>query len=145
MQVWFRKQTQAVKALPLAVLSEEESIALLNKHQRDLPSDNPEIGAIAAEPGGLHLALHGVGSFLVDYQNDVTIAAYLEQLRGPDLLQHPSLQGRGEIREVSPTLRGQHIGRTFAISYEKLKTADQIDQLALTILARAVCFVPGEG
>ena len=37
-----------------------------------------------------------------------------------------------------------HVGRTFAVSYERLDASDPTDELARALLARAACFAPGE-
>jgi tetratricopeptide (TPR) repeat protein len=63
-------------------------------------------------------------------------------LRHGDLLDHPSLQGRGS--EASPTDHERHVARTFALSYERLDAADADDGLARSLLARAAYFAAGE-
>lgn len=63
-----------VQMLPLGVLSREESIHLLGKHRPDLPADDADLDAIAAELGDLPLALHLAGSFLAKYRRVVTPA-----------------------------------------------------------------------
>lgn len=37
-----------------------------------------------------------------------------------------------------------HVARTFAMSYERLDTADETDEMALALLAWTACFAPGE-
>jgi len=130
----------AVQALPLGLLSREESIALLHKHRPDLTE--AEADAIAKELDDLPLALTLAGSFLHHYRNAVTPAAYLTQLRDKSLLEHPSLQGKGT--DWSPTGHEVNIGRTFALSFDKLDQNDPIDGFALALLARAACLAPGE-
>jgi hypothetical protein len=58
------------------------------------------------------------------------------------LLAHPALQGRGS--HCSPTKHDLDIGRTFALSYDRLEAVDETDALALALLGRAACFAPGE-
>ena len=124
------------------MLARTESVALLRKHRPDLAADDPALDAIAAELGDLPLALHLAGSFLARYRHAPVgqPAAYLEAVRRPDLLEHRSLTMEGE----SPTGHEQHVARTFALSYDQLDPADEIDQMALAILARAAWFAPGE-
>lgn len=129
-----------VQPLPLGVLARAESVALLQRFLADQPPDaTAMLDAIAAELGDLPLALHLAGSFLERYQKVVTPAAYLAQLRRPDLLQHRSLISG----DLSPTDHEQHVARTFALSYDRLAATDPVDQLALKLLARAAHFAPG--
>lgn len=102
------------------------------------------MAGLAAELGDLPLALHLAGSFLERYAEapDGQPAVYLEALRQGGLLQHPSLQGR--FAGLSPTSHEAHVGRTFALSLEKLHPEDETDALALALLARAAWFAPGE-
>jgi tetratricopeptide (TPR) repeat protein len=133
-----------VQLVPLGMLQRGESLALLRRHRADLGANDADLDAIAAELGDLPLALHLAGSFLARYRQAVTPAAYVAQLRQPDLLAHPSLQGRQLTRDLSPTQHEQHVARTFALSYDRLDPADAIDALALALLARAAYFAPGQ-
>ncbi len=135
-----------VAVLALDVLPRPESVALLQnlagfRGYASYPNlRGLEAEAIAAELGDFPLALSLAGSFLARYRT-VTPAAYLAQLRDQTLLDHPSLQGRGSGH--SPTGHEQHVGRTFALSYDKLDPAGETDRAALALLARAACFAPG--
>jgi tetratricopeptide (TPR) repeat protein len=129
-----------VRTLGLGVLPRAESVALLRTFRPDLAEDDPQLDALAAELGDLPLALHLAGSYLARYRHLIIPSAYLTQLRSPALLQHPSMQSK----QFSPTDHRQHVGRTFALSYERLDSSDAIDALALKLLVRAACFVPGE-
>jgi tetratricopeptide (TPR) repeat protein len=129
-----------VAALPLGVLKRAESIELLRKFHPDL--SETAAGQIAQELGDLPLALHLAGSFLARYQTVVSPENYLARLREPEVLAHASLQGRG--LEHSPTKHELHVGRTFAVSYERLDGDDETDRMALALLARAAYFAPGE-
>lgn len=129
-----------VRTLLLSVLSRRESIELLQNHCPDLALDNADLIAIAAELDDLPLALHLAGRFLALYRADVGPAEYVRQLRGPDILKHPSLRSGGN----SPTGHEQHVARTFALSYERLSDTNSIDRAARALLARAASFAPGE-
>ncbi len=111
----------AVQSLPLDVLRREESIALLRQHQPD--AGDATLDAIAAELGDLPLALHLAGSYMARYRRAITPAQYLEQLRDPNLLEHPSFKGSG----ISPTGHVQNVYRTIALSYDKLDPDDPVD------------------
>jgi hypothetical protein len=106
-----------VQLVPLGILQRDESLTLLHHHRPDLGPDNADLRAIAAELGDLPLALHLAGSFLARYRYTITPAAYLAQLRQPNLLDHLSLQGWQLTRDLSPTQHEQHVARTFALSY----------------------------
>jgi tetratricopeptide (TPR) repeat protein len=120
------------------------SLELLRKFRSDVPAETPSLAAIAAELGDLPLALHLAGSFLERYAEAPAgqPAAYLEALRRGGLLQHPSLQGKFAGR--SPTSHEASVGRTFALSIERLKPVDETDVFALALLARAAWFAAGE-
>jgi tetratricopeptide (TPR) repeat protein len=133
-----------IRVLALDVLHREESLALLYHHRPDLSADDADLDAIAAELGDLPLALHLAGSFLARYRMAISPAAYLAQLRRPDLLVHPSLRGWKLTRELSPTRHEQHVARTFALSYDRLDPADPTDAHARALLARAAYFAPGQ-
>jgi tetratricopeptide (TPR) repeat protein len=129
-----------VEVLQLGVLEHEESVALLRKFRPDLTDD--EADTIAEELGDLPLALHLAGSYLARYRHAVAPEDYLAQLQDKALLDHPSLQGRGAT--LSPTDHKLHVARTFALSYQRLDSADPTDALALALLSRAAYFAPGE-
>ncbi|HEX6898662.1 MAG TPA: FxSxx-COOH system tetratricopeptide repeat protein [Thermoanaerobaculia bacterium] len=133
-----------VKTLALGTLKRADSIRLLHSFRSDLAADETLFNEIADELGDLPLALHLAGSFLARYQDSSLgkPAAYLEQLRKGDLLNHPSLQGRGA--DFLPTEHDRHVAKTFALSYEKLSPEDPVDALAQALLARAAHFAPGE-
>ncbi|HEX6287740.1 MAG TPA: FxSxx-COOH system tetratricopeptide repeat protein [Herpetosiphonaceae bacterium] len=129
-----------VHPLPLDVLPRAESLALLRTFRPDLPAADADLHAIAAALGDLPLALHLAGSFLAKYRHALTPAQYLERLQAPTLLDDRSLQAAG----LSPTQHVQHVARTFEQSYARLDPAERTDALALTLLAHAACFAPGE-
>jgi tetratricopeptide (TPR) repeat protein len=131
-----------VHEVSLGVLARTESLDLLRKHRPDLALDDPALDSIAAELGDLPLALHLAGSYLARYRRTPfgRPAAYFEAVRRSDLLAHRSLAVEGQ----SPTGHEQHVARTFALSYDRLRPANAIDQMALVTLARAAWFAPGE-
>jgi len=141
-QRWDR--SLGVQSIQISTLPRAASIELLRKFRPDVPREEPALSDIAAELGDLPLALYLAGSFLERYAEapDGQPAAYLEALRQGGLLRHPSLQGK--FAGISPTSHETHVGRTFALSIEKLKPEVEIDALALALLARAVHFAPGE-
>lgn len=128
--------------IQLGMMSHTESIGLLSRCCPKINTDDPVVHQIAEELGNLPLALHLAGSFLSRYWASTTTASYLEQLRRPNLLAHPSLQGRSQRRELSPTLHEQNVARTFALSYERLQIDDEVDVIATKILARASQLAP---
>ncbi len=141
-QRWDR--SLGVQPVPISTLPRPASIELLRKFRPDVSQEDPALSALAAELGDLPLALHLAGSFLERYAEapESQPAAYLEALRQGGLLQHPSLQGK--FAGLSPTSHEAHVGRTFALSLEKLKPEDETDALALALLARAAYFAPSE-
>ncbi len=132
-----------VRSLALATLPRAASVALLRGFRPDLTGD-PALGGIAEEIGDLPLALHLAGSFLARYRHAPFghPGTYLTQLREGELLQHRSLVG--QCAGYSPTGHANHVGRTFALSYERLDPGDTTDALARSLLSRAVFFAPGE-
>jgi tetratricopeptide (TPR) repeat protein len=132
-----------IAALPLGVLPRAESVALLHQHRPDI--NHADANAIAEELGDLPLALHLAGSYLetfVDSENFGDPQAFLAELRDARLLQHPALEG--ENTTPSPTNHALHVGKTFALSIERLDATDATDALALALLARAAYLAPGE-
>ncbi len=141
--VW--SATLGVKAVPLDELSREQSVALLKKYRTYPPEEEVNLEAIAEVLGDLPLALHLAGSFLAEYKNNPALgspAAYLEKIRQTPALEHPSMSGEGA--HDSPTKHEQDVSRTFQVSYERLDAADEVDALALRLLAHAAYFAPGE-
>jgi hypothetical protein len=142
-QRWDR--SLGVQSVQISTFPRPASLELLRKFRPDIAQEDPALSAIAAELGDLPLALYLTGSFLERYAEapEGQPAAYLEALRQGGLLQHPSLQG--SFVRISPTSHEAHVGRTFALSLEKLKPEDETDAaLALALLARAAHFAPGE-
>ena len=128
---------------PLDALAREQSIALLCQFRPDLPADDADLDALAAELGDLPMALHLAGSYLKKYTNRVvTPATLLAQFQQPDLLNHRALQGKHT--KQSYTNHDLNIGRSFALSYGQLHADDEIDALAIQLLARMAYFAPGE-
>ena len=132
---------QGIQSLPLGVLPRSESIALLRQFRPDLCDE--DANAIAAEVGDLPLALQLAGGFLKCYEHSSAgqPRVYLQQMRDKQLLGHPALQGRGAT--YSPTDHENHVGRTFALSYDKLNKIDRIDAFALALLLRITFFAHG--
>lgn len=137
--------TLGVVPVQLTTLTRPASIELLRGFRPDLAASEPALDGIASELGDLPLALHLAGSFLRTYRNTSfgEPPAYLKSLLQTDVLNHPSLRGRGSY-ELLPTGHDAHVGRTFALSFERLNLASPTDALAADFLARAVWFAPGE-
>jgi len=131
-----------VQTVSLNVLRREDSVRLLRRYIADVETDARDLDEIAVRLGDLPLALHLAGSFLGRYRYAISPAEYLNQLGNSSLLSHPSLSGRGAGR--SPTKHELSVARTFAMSYEKLVSADHIDAQATRLLARAAHLFPGE-
>ena len=128
----------SIKTLPLATLERAESITLLQRYKK--PLDHDDADRIAAALGDLALALHMAGSFLKRYP--IAPAEYLEQLSDANPLDHASLKGRK--MKFSPTKHDLDVGKTFAVSLDKLDPSDATDVLARDLLARAAIFAAGE-
>ncbi len=134
-------KTMGVQRLPIRKLPRTQSVQLLEKFVEG-HIDLTHLDAIANELGDLPLALHLAGSFLATYSDDITAETLLAQLRDPQLLDHPAMQGRGA--GASPTKHDQQILRMFSLSFNSLAAEDKIDILAHDLLLRAACFAPGE-
>ena len=126
--------------LPLDVLDRQESVELLRKYRTDLRADNPHLHTIAEELGDLPLALDLAGRYLYKYRHEVEPVQYLEEIRRPELVDHPSLQ---QARGVSPTRHDMNVWRTFAVSYRRLDADDEMDRTAVRLLVRAAHLAPG--
>ncbi|MEW8496200.1 MAG: tetratricopeptide repeat protein, partial [Candidatus Thiodiazotropha taylori] len=133
---------QGIHPLALGVLSPTESCSLLAEYRPDL-KDAPHLGAIAEALGHLPLALHLAGCYLNLYPHSPLgdPARYLEKLQDPALLAHPSLSGNDSH---SPTEHEQHVGKTFALSWDQLDPEDTTDTIALNLLSEAAVLAPGE-
>ena len=118
--------------------SRAESVDLLHRLAPHVAAAT--LDTIAEELGDLPLALHLAGSYLYRYRLALAPADYLAQLRDPALLRHPSLQSQS----LSPTGHIQHVGRTFALSYDRLDLADPQERLAQRLLVCMAHFAPGE-
>ncbi len=126
----------------LDVLPRDQSVALLRQFRPDLPADDTDLAAIAAELGDLPLALHLAGSFLRLNRFDMSPADYLAELRTTALLEHPSLHQTDQTR--SATNHPLHVRRTLALSYDQLDTNEPADALARLLLLHASHFALGE-
>lgn len=130
--------TLRAATLPLEVLTSGESAALLKTLCPRLMQ--PEATQVAEALGWLPLALHLAGSYLDRYGTPVD--DYLKALGSPELLDHPSMIGRG--MKDRPTDRELHVAKAFALSFDQLRSAEPVDVAAVALLARAACLAPGE-
>ena len=135
--VW--AQGLEVKTMSLDVLDPLESSQLLQRIASHI--NESEAVDIAQEVGRLPLALQLAGSFLCRYQQ-VSPSAYLTQLRDEGLLQHPSLRGHGTSQ--SPTGHDLSVARTYALNWERLNPANEVDAAARQLLVYAACLAPDE-
>lgn len=127
--------SRGVAVVSLDVLARTESVRLLRQLA---PSLNvAEADGIATKLADLPLALHLAGSFLGRYST-VAPAVYLRQLHQRNLIDHPSLGGRGAER--SPTDHDLSVARTFMLSYEQLLPQTPPHDLLLAI----ACCAAGE-
>ena len=91
------------------------------------------------------MALHLAGSFLETYRDDPLLghpADLLAELRDTRLLQHLALLG--EDVTPSPTNHVLHVGKTFAVSYDRLQPDEPVDAVSVALLARSAWFAAGE-
>jgi hypothetical protein len=135
--------TLGVATLPLDVLPRRDSIELLLRYRPDLAPNDPGLDAVAAELGDLPLALHLAGSYLYAYR-EVGLDDYLTELRQEAVVQHASLLGRGLEKVANPTRHVQGVAQTFALCLGRLDREDQVDRVAIALLARMACMAPGE-
>lgn len=127
--------------LPLDVLDRRKSVELLQQYRPDLTVEDSQLHTIAEELGDLPLALDLAGRYLDRYRREVAPVAYLEEIRRPELLEHPSLR---QATGISPTRHDLDVWRTFAVSYQRLDAEDETDRVSMNILARAARLAPGE-
>ena len=130
-----------IEAFGLEPLGRGASVELLRAYHGG--AGDEKLGEIAEELGDLPLALDLAGRFLRRFRHTTDPGEYLEELRSEDVLNHPSLLDPDE-REVSPTGHDMSVARTFVVSYRRLDGGDEIDRLAIRLLARAARFAPGE-
>jgi len=129
-----------VKQLPLGLLKRAESTALLRGFLGDLLGEDLDLNLIAAELEDFPLALHMAGSFLRTNRHDFSTRQYLEILQQPPLLRHHLLNEE----KFSPTGYDLDVKRTFDINVDKLNQERETDRVALDLLKRISCFMPGE-
>ena len=127
-----------VETLPLKTLTNEQGIQFLTRLAPHIGADTA--GEIASAVGELPLALHMAGSFLARYRR-MSGTQYLRQLETLSLA-HPSLKGYGLTS--SPTDHNLNIAGTFAINLAQLDSAEEIEQIAASLLTQAAWFAPGE-
>ena len=123
----------------LNTLSRPESIALLRQFRSDLAEDDGALDSLALALGDLPLALHVAGSYLKRYQQAVSPAQYLEKLHSAPL-QAFALRALS----ATPTAHERDVALTVATSYQRLDADQEIDALALAVLACAARCAPSE-
>lgn len=133
-----------ISELRLGELAPDASLALLRRYRPDLTAD-VHLAAIAAELGGLPLALHLAGSYLESYQDDRVLgdpARFLRDLQAHGPLDHAAMQGV----DVAPsaTRHMLHVERTFAMSIDQLDPRLPTDAPARALLGVMSWLAPGE-
>ncbi len=128
----------SVSLIPLGDLGRGASVSLLHHFVPNLP----EATAIARALNDFPLALHLAGNFLRAYQDVMTSAAYLAQLRNQNRVRFVSARLPGN--NSSPTGHDLHLANTFSLSYEQLDARQPTDACARRMLISASCFPPGE-
>ena len=140
-----------VQTVPLNTLTRAQSVTLLRQLAPQFVDEqwDNDLHELAAEIGDFPLALHLAGSYLEKYGQHLPPAKLTAELRSDGLrskvLTHHAWDG------VSPTGHEWAVARTFELSFEQLSEeqgagskGQQVNEVALTLLARAACFAPGE-
>jgi tetratricopeptide (TPR) repeat protein len=136
--------TLGVTVLALDLLPRPDSVELLRGYRPDRPPGDQGLDAIANELGDLPLALHLAGSYLRAYRSRVSLSDYLDELLRPEVIEHASMLGRGLDRTPSPTGHVQCLAQTFALGLARLDRDQEVDRVAIALLARLACLAPGE-
>jgi tetratricopeptide (TPR) repeat protein len=139
-QTW--AATSGVQPLPLTPLARPASLELLLAPRAQTKGTTP--AALLADPataadadaicealGDLPLALAVAGAYL-----EATPSATLARYRA-DIEMAPLARLETDLEEALPTGHESSILKTFALSYDRLASADPRDALALTLLHRA--------
>lgn len=124
------------------VLSRKQSVELLSKLLDEISAEESVLEGIAEELGDLPLALDLAGRFLVRFQATDRPHEYLAELRGADLFTLSYHDSMEDLEGASPTGHELSVARTFELDLRRLDAADQTDELALKILARAARLAP---
>lgn len=134
-----------VTAVSLQELSPAVSLALLQRYRPDLSHDDPGLAALAAELGGLPLALHLAGSYLETYSDDLVLgdpARLAQNLQAIGPLNHDALRGI----DVASTITDHELdlSRSFGLSLARLDQTSPRGALARAFLACTTWLAPGE-
>lgn len=129
-----------VRSIGVRPLPRQDSISLLRNARSDLTDDDAALHAISKELGDLPLALHLAGLFLAKFRYSALghPGKYLEALRAASILTHRSMTSGG----WSPTGHEQHVARTFALSYDQLRSEGELGEMARALLSFAGHFAP---
>jgi len=135
--------------LTLAPLRRNDGVSLLRRLRPDVPAASSSLERVAEELEDHPLALRLAGGLMV-WGGEVTVDAFVDQLRARVLLEHAAaLVAEEEAPQPSGLLgrwrapKAPPIARAFALAVRWLEHADS-GRAALTVLARAACFAAGE-
>ena len=139
-------KTAIVKVGPLP---RHDGVGLLRRLRPDVAPASSSLERVAEELEDHPLALRLAGGLLV-WGGEITIDAFLEELRARALLEHAAALVADEEPPQAAGLLGRWrtpkappVARTFALAVRWLERADA-GRAALTVLARTACFAAGE-
>lgn len=130
-------------------LPRADGVSLLHRLRPDLAAASSSLERVAEELEDHPLALRLAGGLLV-WGGEITIDAFVDELRARALLDHAAALVAGEEAPQPSGLLGRWrtpkappVARTFALAVRWLEHADA-GRAALAVLARSACFAAGE-
>ena len=134
--------------LTLGPLRRDDGVSLLRQLRPDVPTTSSSLERVAEELEDHPLALR-LGGGLMVWAGEVTVDAFVDQLRARVLLEHAAALAEEEAPQASGLLgrwrapKAPPVARTFALAVRWLERAES-GRAALTVLARTACFAAGE-